>query len=421
MSERSRLPLTARERRYTRAVTARRLHPWAGAAISAVLFTLPAVVFAQGKAKPPKPAVPAAAPHVEDAAREAGQAARAVADKADQAADEQVKPPPKDEGAPETPLDKARKGVVVLERAGKAIGVGSVLAGDGRILTALSPLGHGNNVDARFADGSVARVKVGHTDRAWDLALLVPQNGRWTNGLRASRGSAAQAGSKLSAFSIVGNKDVAAARTIVKGERTLLGGDNELLKDALEVTSRFKSTDIGSPVVDEKGDVIAVIGRACAPVEDQPCAQVPYGVPVSAIKAFLRTAPAKAVPPAPWLGIQGAAEDAGPVKGVRVLSVHPRSPAAAAGLRGGRDKTAADMVVAVDGAPVVTPEALADAVNQRAIGDSIQLLLFGGGKYRQATLTLRAAPEKAKAQASPTPKPPSRPAPVKRPMPRPIY
>jgi serine protease Do len=290
------------------------------------------------------------------------------------------------------PLDRARQGVVLLERKGKAVGIGTVLKGDGRILTALSTLGHGNNLDARFADGSVSRVRVGHSDRAWDLALLVPQNGRWQNGLRASNTGAVAAGSDLRAFSLMGGKRLMLTRTIVKGERTLVGGDSELLRDALELASRFKATDIGSPVVDGKGDVVAVIAKACAPAADGSCVRVPYGVPVSAVKAFLRTVPANAVPPAPWLGIQGTKEDNGVVRGVRVLSVHANSPAAAAGLQGSGDANQSDMVVAVDGLPVTTPEQLASEINSRAVGDSVQLLVFGKGRFRQVTLTLRATP-----------------------------
>ena len=203
----------------------------------------------------------------------------------------------------------------------------------------------------------------------------------------------ARAGSKLRVFSVIGAKQLAPARTIIKGQRTLLGGDNELLHDALELASRLKSTDIGSPIVDDRGGVVGIVARACAPVKGGPCSQIPFGVPTPAIKAFLRTVPENAVPPAPWLGIQGVADDVGSVRGVRVLSVHPRSPAAAAGLRGGKDKAKADMVVAVNGAPVTTPEALADAINKRAVGDSVEVLLYGGGKFRRATLTLRAAPD----------------------------
>jgi serine protease Do len=342
-----------------------------------------------------------------DAAKNVGQAARAVADAADQMADAEMDAPPP---AADSPLERARQGLVVIEQVGKAVGIGSVLAGDGRILTALSNLGHGNDLDARFADGSVSRVKLGHSDRAWDLALLIPQNGRWKSGLRASRTPATDAGSLLRTFSLVGNaKDLAAARTIVKGKKTLLGGDSELLPDALEMATRFKSTDIGSPIVDDRGDVVGVIARACAPLPNQPCARVPFGVPNSAVKAFLRTVPANAVPPAPWLGIQGVAADTGSARGVRVLGVHPRSPAAAAGLKGGEDKAKADTVVAVNGAPVTSPEALADAINAHAVGDSVDLLLFGGGKFRQVTLTLRPAPDSVKpAPKQAAPKKPSR-------------
>jgi serine protease Do len=339
-----------------------------------------------------------------EAARNAAQAARNFAEAADEVADSEMEAPAP---AADGPVEKARQGLVVLERTGKLVGVGTVLAGDGRILTALSPLGHGNDVDARFADGSVSRVKVGHTDRAWDLALLVPQNGRWKQGLRASRQNATEAGSMLRTFSVLGQKALAPSRTIVKGKKTLLGGDNELLPDALEMVSRFKNTDIGSPIVDEKGDVVGMIAKACAPIPNQPCSRVPFGVPVSAIKAFLRTVPANAVPPAPWLGIQGVADDVGPVRGVRVISVHPRSPAAAGGLKGGNDKAKADVVAAVNGAPVTSPEALAEAINTHAVGDSVELLLFGGGKFRQVSLTLRPSPDSLKPKskaAAPKPK-----------------
>lgn len=368
---------------YTPGVTARRLSTAIGIASALAWLGLASDVSAQNKPTPPH----------HDVARTAGQAAKAVADAANSAADGAV---PTD-SSNKSPVDSARQGVVVLERAGKPVGVGSVLKGDGRILTALSILGNGNNVDARFADGSVSHVRVGHTDRAWDLALLIPQNGRWKDGLRASRTPAVAAGSDLRAFSLMGGNSLALSRTIVKGETTLLGGDSELLRDALEFASRFKDTDVGSPVIDSKGDVVALIASACAPVKDGPCLKVPYGVPVAAIKAFLRTVPAAAVPPAPWLGIQGVGEDTGVVRGVRVLEVHEASPAGAAGLSGGSDKATSDIIVAVEGSPTSTPEQLAQAINSRAVGDSVRLLVFGGGKFRELSLTLRSSPNSGSA------------------------
>src|SRR5262249_47362148 len=82
--------------------------------------------------------------------------------------------------------DRARKGVVLVERDGRALGAGMVLANDGRIVTALSALGGSDLADVRYADRHVAKPRVGHRDKAWDLALLVPLSGKWTDGLMAS-------------------------------------------------------------------------------------------------------------------------------------------------------------------------------------------------------------------------------------------
>lgn len=291
-------------------------------------------------------------------------------------------------------IEDAQRGVVIIERSGKPISVGTVLADDGRILTALSPLTHGNNLDARFADGSLMRIRVGHTDRAWDLALVVPQNGRWQEGLKPSKTDPTRAGSSLRGFTPIGKSTprVAPARVIVKGFQTLVGGDSELLRDAVELKGRFRGVDLGSPIIDDKGDVVAVLARACEPQQTEECKAVPYGVPVSAIRAFLRTVPPSALPPAPWIGIQAVADESGPVKGVRVHAAHPDGPAGAAGLNSGSTAGRADLIVAVDGAPVTSPEQLSEQIDQRTVGDSIHLLVFGSGKYRQVTLTLRAAP-----------------------------
>ncbi len=401
---------------YTRGVTARTL--FKGAVGVAALLSI-SIGSGDAGAQPQKKVTPR---ETADAARAAGQAAQAAADAADDVADSSL--PDASQQNVAGPLERARQGVVTLERKGKVLGVGTVLAGDGRILTALSPLTHGNNVDARYADGSVARVKVGHSDRAWDLALLLPQNGRWTKGLKASHLSATKAGTALRTFSVVGARGLALSRTIVRGRATLLGGDSELLPDALEIASHLKPTDLGSPIIDDHGSVVAVIAKACAPVPNAPCVRVPYGVPVSAVKAFLRTVPTSAVPPAPWLGIQGVTDDVGPVHGVRVLGVHPRSPAAAAGLHGGNDKSTSDLVVAVDNAPVATPEALAESINKHGVGDTVQLLLFGAGKFRQVTLTLTAAPHSAaRRRLAPghTQRPARRPAPAPAPANDPGY
>lgn len=306
--------------------------------------------------------------------------------------------------AEETPEMKAQKGLVVLQRAGQVIGLGTVLDGDGRILTALSPLGAGNDIEAKFADDTVQKVKIGHHDRAWDLALLVPQAGKWAHGLKASSIDPLREGANIKSFSATKGKPLASPIDL-RSKRSLIGGDDRVLENALELGSKVNAKDIGSPLIDEKGRVVGVLGRACLPIEGKPCAPVAYGVPVQAVKSFLKTVPADAVPPSAWLGIQGASESTSVVKGVRVLSVAKNSPAADAKLKGG-DKGVGDMIVAVAGEPVTSPEELAAAVKKRAVGEKVPLTLFSKGAYKQVDVVLRAPPDSPKpAAAAPAPAP----------------
>ena len=88
--------------------------------------------------------------------------------------------------SPSQLYERVRRGVVALEKNGVPMAVGTVLAGDGRVLTALSGLGGADGADVHYADGTLVHAKVGRSDKAVDLALLVPQSTAWTDGLSAS-------------------------------------------------------------------------------------------------------------------------------------------------------------------------------------------------------------------------------------------
>ena len=87
---------------------------------------------------------------------------------------------------PQQLYEHVRRGVVAVERNGVPVAIGTVLGGDGRILTALSGLGGADSADVLYADGTTVHTKVGHSDKTSDLALLVPLSGKWTDGLTAS-------------------------------------------------------------------------------------------------------------------------------------------------------------------------------------------------------------------------------------------
>lgn len=290
--------------------------------------------------------------------------------------------------APASTVEKARQGVVVLQRQGKSLALGVVLEGDGRVLSALSALGNGNFLSVRYGDGAVVPVKLVHSDRGWDLALLAPQPAA-TQPLRKSGARAARTPSfsSLQAFTLAPPTTVVAAPQTLKLSPGLLGGDNASLVGAYELGT--KPAFVGGPVVNPEGEVVALVARACPTPSNAACVPAPYGVPVPALKQFLQRVPAEAT----WLGVEAATDESGAVRGLRVVSVIPNGPASVGGVRPGRDASEADLIVAVDGTPVTTPADLNEAVRARTLGDSVELLLFGMGRYRSVSVKPRPAPQ----------------------------
>jgi membrane-associated protease RseP (regulator of RpoE activity) len=93
----------------------------------------------------------------------------------------------------------------------------------------------------------------------------------------------------------------------------------------------------------------------------------------------------------PWLGVLARPSDE--PAGLLIRKVVPDSPAASAGLERG------DVITAIDGQAVTEVEALSDAVQAKAVGDSVTLsLIKGGGENPDAAaedvqVTLAARPD----------------------------
>lgn len=306
-----------------------------------------------------------------------------------------------------------RRGIVQVETSGRPIAVGIVLGTDGRVLTSSSALRDTKSLELRYADGSVVKARVGHVNRDWDLALLVPLSGKWRDGLTPSSAGAEHGAVK--SYLPKGGK-LNAVLIALKGPMEARSADGELLQGALEVDFKGLPSVLGAPILDPQGKVIGTLVRVCkntggastkandartaetgatgagataTPATPKPCTPMTVAAPIYAVRSFLMTTPKTAALPSPWLGLGGAPSASGNLHGVRVMGVAAGSPAERAGLVAGQD---ADTIVAVEGKPVETPEQLAEAIGEHAVGDAVKLLVFRGGKFREATVTLEAAP-----------------------------
>jgi serine protease Do len=295
---------------------------------------------------------------------------------------------PPDAGGHPAATEETRKGVVTVELGGRAVGIGMVLGGDGRVLTALSALGGGEQADLRYSDGHVVKARLGHKDASWDLALLVPQSGRWTEGFRAG---VFDPGGDLRVYGLLqGKVGVIAAKP--KGDAAAVARGGAELPGAFEIETPSAPL-AGTPIVDATGSAVGIVARACRKPADGaapkpgPCVLAFTGIPTAPIRNFLVRTPVTAVAPTPWVGVNGAPDQTGVAKGVRVIAVAPGSPAEKAGLKAG-----ADLIVAVDGTPVETPERMADLIAHHAVGETVKVLVLSGEKFREVGIVLRPAP-----------------------------
>lgn len=291
--------------------------------------------------------------------------------------------------APITPA-RLRQGLVEVKVQNKTVALGMILDADGRIVTALSALGRGVGITARYADGTTGLMRVVHTDRAWDLALLSPSDQRYTDGLLASKRDPLKDPGKVRILRLDAARNLKETVLGSPLRETLMGGDTAPLTQAMTFRPALLPTDLGAPIVDDHGDVIGIAAQACLPTTLDRCVPTVYAVPVAELKRFIRDGASFKNAPLPWLGITVASESSSAVPAVRILSVGPNSPAAALALRTGKQ---GDILLAIDGTPIGSPEQFAEALHRHRAGDRIALLLLAEGRYREVRVTLGRYPQ----------------------------
>jgi S1-C subfamily serine protease len=308
--------------------------------------------------------------------------------------------------AKEDGMARTQRAVVVVERDKKPVALGVLLNERSVILTARSAVvaSTTGELEIRYPDVGPVKAKLVHEDAAWDLALLVPASTKGIPGAQASFADPLAPTATFHTFVLLKTGKTQPQATPVLGKRDYLSPDGQTLKDALTLDPT-KAIAIGTPLVDANGGVVAMVTRACAPGAAGPtsptkptCVPTLFGVPLSQVRAFLKSAPANARAPSAWLGIVGLTESLG----VRIVAIDAGSPAATAGLKAG-DASSADTVIAVDSELTRTAESLNDAIKKHSPGDVVTLLVASGGRVRDVKVTLKGSDDAISTPPSPKP------------------
>ncbi len=264
---------------------------------------------------------------------------------------------------------------------------GVVLAGDGRIVTALATVEGVRDLRVAYPDGRVVRARVSVTDGAWGLAVLEGTGARWPEGVALAEGDG-RSGDAAVWVPAAGARPVSG--TLLR-RRSLVGAAGALLRDAWEISPVAPRSAVGAGVLHLRTGTLA--GVIVAPVGDAATtgAEGPFAVPVGVIRGALRRGMESA---RPWLGIVTREVRLGEdpmlaAGGLRVIEVQPGSPAQRAGITAGER---GDVVVSVEGRPVVRLDDLAAAMEGRRPGDTVVLQVMRRNATTEVAVQLEALP-----------------------------
>ena len=282
-------------------------------------------------------------------------------------------------------------------------GSGFVVKPDGLILT------NNQQLTVTLAgDKKQYKARVLGTDPRNDLALVRIQADRPLPFLKLGDSDSLQVGQKVLA---IGNP-FGFGGTLTTGVvsslgRTLQPQEGRRLEDMIQTDAAINPGNSGGPLLDSHG---AVIGINTAIYGPQGNIGIGFALPINRAKAMLDEFQAKGRVTRPYLGIEtlyisgDVADELGLPNegGLLIQRVEAGSPAAEAGLRGPTRIARAgvyqigiggDFVIAAEGQPVESNDALQRALNRKRVGDALDLTIYRSGRTQRVRVKVGEAPQ----------------------------
>lgn len=264
---------------------------------------------------------------------------------------------------------------------GRGTGTGFVISADGRIATNAHVVGDASTVEIEFSDGTAATATVLGVARSEDLAVIQVERDDLTP-VEFGSSDDLRVGERVVA---IGNSlgfegSPTATEGIVSAlDRSIRIDDGTRLTELIQTDAAINPGNSGGPLFDLEGKVVGInsagspmaqnVGFAIAIDPAQPIFDtLSTGEPV--LQAFLGISSA---PLTPETAAQIGIDADGGVLGAVVLEVSVGSAAEAAGLRTG------DLITAIDGELVESPDAVSDAIGGSDPGDTIRVTVLREG------------------------------------------
>lgn len=306
--------------------------------------------------------------------------------------------------AAEAAVDKVTPSVVNIDvevgyGAGAGAGTGIVLTADGKVLTNAHVISGANEITGTVVgNGRTYPVTVLGYDKTRDVALVQLEGASGlqpaavdnsdevaTGDLVVGVGNAGGDGGEPTA---VAGKVTEKGATITASDAN--GGDSETLHNLIGTDANIQSGQSGGPMVDADGEVIGVNTAASMGGFSGAGQSTGYAIPINdALDIANQINEGKSsdtvhVGQTAFLGVQVAE---GASQGVTVAGVVDGSAAQKAGLAKG------DIIVAINGNAVTTPEGLSEAIRDHKAGDAISVeYRDSSGESKNVDVTLGSGP-----------------------------
>jgi S1-C subfamily serine protease len=188
--------------------------------------------------------------------------------------------------------------------------------------------------------------------------------------------------------------------------RSLQPQEGQRLEDMIQTDAAINPGNSGGPLLDSHGSVIGINTAIYGP---QGNIGIGFAMPINRAKAMLDEFQAKGRVTQPYLGIHtiyitgDVADELGLPNegGLLIQRVEGGSTAAEAGLRGPTRRAIAgvyqigiggDFIIAVDGNPVDSNDALQRVLNRKRVGDTLELTVYRNGHTQRLRVKVGEAP-----------------------------
>jgi S1-C subfamily serine protease len=288
----------------------------------------------------------------------------------------------------------------------KGLGSGFLINSEGQILTNFHVVSGSSDVEVTMPpDQSRYKARVLMRDQAHDLALIqIDPKKKLSAFLRLGDSDALQVGQKVLA---IGNP-FGLAGTLTTGivsslHRKIQSEDRGDLEDMIQTDAAINSGNSGGPLLDSQGNVIGINTAIYGP--NGGSVGIGFAMPINRAKGMLEDfrsgrRPASTIIGVTTYSISGDWAEALRLPrtgGLLIGRVSPRTPAAAAGLRGATQQVrvgnylvpaGGDLITAVDGKRVEEQDAITRAIARKHAGDALNLTIWRDGSSMDVKVTL---------------------------------